>query len=349
MIPLLYLLAALFSTITSHGVVALLAGGKVSNPSISGRACFEKIFGPPPGQFCTTTHGSTHYRLQGRQDDPLVILQHGIGSDLGRFDAIADDLVAIGYRVLRYDLYDRGYSETFPEQYPIQQVGVHPLKFTMELHVEQLRDILTLLGLENVPLVHCGHSMGGLVGVAYTANYPQHIQGLVLMDAVCLPVKKPLIARIADLPILGNVLAAKFGVQTFVEFSKKSVVDAELPQVQEFLAKQAQNARTNPRFFASLRSTNGNCRGMVGSAEDEFRKCCQQESSIPIHLIWGQADASAPYENCLQMREIASELGAVVTEDSYEGMPHNVFFADAKPKEVSKSICNFVSNVFSQG
>ena len=133
---------------------------------------------------------------------------------------------------------------------------------------------------------------------------------------------------------------------TFVKFSKGSVVNHEMPEIKEFLEKQARNVHANPRFFASVRSTNGNCRGMVGSAEEEFRKCC--EASFPIHLIWGKADTSVPYESCCTLRNIAEEMGTAVTEDSFDDMPHNVFFADAKPKECKISICSFVKKIFEE-
>lgn len=76
---------------------------------------YERLFGPPPGKYLETTHGKTHYVLEGPENDdaPLVVLQHGLGSNLRVWDAVAERLVEQGgYRVLRYDLYDRGYSQT---------------------------------------------------------------------------------------------------------------------------------------------------------------------------------------------------------------------------------------------
>ena len=58
-----------------------------------GRAVFEAINGPAPGKFLETTHGTTHYVLEGPEDAPmLVVLQHGIGGALSLFDRIAADL-----------------------------------------------------------------------------------------------------------------------------------------------------------------------------------------------------------------------------------------------------------------
>jgi pimeloyl-ACP methyl ester carboxylesterase len=317
----------------------------MSVPSVldGGRACFEVINGPAPGKFVETEHGTTHYVLEGPESGKLVVLQHGLGSHLGALDKIASDLIKKGYRVLRYDLYDRGYSETDPTRYPIAIIS-HPLDFTLETYVGQLRDVLTKLGLENQYLIHCGHSNGGVTGIGYTAAYPEYVKGLCLISAVCLPASKPLIARVADLPIMGSILTYMFGATTMINFATMSCNDPEgNSEVREIITRLARNTRENKRFFAAVRSTNGNCKGFVGSAEEEFRQCCK--FNIPMHMIWGKADDSVPYSQCLTLKDIAKEEGMEVSETSFEGMPHNVYFADAKAEECSQAIINFVSNL----
>jgi len=253
------------------------------------------------------------------------------------------ELVAQGNRVLRYDFYDRGYSETCPKKYPIQGVGLHPLDFTLDVYVEQFRDVLTNLGLENTDMIHCGHSNGGVLGIGYTAKYPDLVKGLVLMDAVCLPASKPIAAKVAELPFVGPIVVSLFGTNTLLNFARASVSDPAL--LEDYFTKLERNANENARFFASIRSTNSYCKGFVGSAEQEFRKCCQ--AKIPIHGIWGEADESVPYTQWLRLQEIAQEEGLdAISEISFEGMPHNVFFDDSKPQECSQSICGFVSKIY---
>ena len=111
-----------------------------------GRAVYEAINGPAPGKFLETTRGTTHYVLEGPEDAPLlVVLQHGIGGALSLFDRIAADLVTQGCRVLRYEFYDRGYSESDAEKYPVTAVS-HTLRFTLDVYVEQCREVLGLPG-----------------------------------------------------------------------------------------------------------------------------------------------------------------------------------------------------------
>ena len=204
-----------------------------------GRAVFEAINGPAPGKFLQTTHGTTHYVLEGPEDAPmLVVLQHGIGGALSLFDRIAADLVKQGCRVLRYEFYDRGYSESDPEKYPVTAVS-HTLRFTLDVYVEQCREVLEGLGLADKDMVHCGHSCGGVTGIGYAARYPEHVKGLCLVDAVCLPALKPLAARIADLPVLGNLVVRALGRRTMVKFTRGACRDPDGDAVRDFLERPA--------------------------------------------------------------------------------------------------------------
>ena len=325
-----------------------------THPSVTGgRETFERIYGPPKGKFIDTSLGTTHYILEESSrgdavgDKPLVVLIHGIGGHAGLFDNIAADLLAKGDagQVLRYDFYDRGYSETSKIKYPISTPGSHPLDFTLDLHTQQLRDVLTELNLTGTNMILCGHSTGGVTAFGYAARYSgnndsTNIAGLVLIDTVSLPIQQPAVAHLAKIPCLGNFLVKNFGPAAFAKFAHTSL--AQPKQMGDFLQKLKQNVLDNPRFFAAVRSTSEHCKGFAGtSAETEFRTCCT--AKIPIHLIWGKEDKAVPYKHCSALKRIAEELGTVVSEDSYDGMPHNVFFEDAKPEEVSKSICDFVA------
>ena len=121
-------------------------------------------------------------------------------------------------------------------------------------------------------------------------------------------------------------------------------------------------SRIARRYFASIRSTNGNCAGFVApSLEPEFRAVCAART--PLLLVWGRADASVPYSHCQQLHAIAAsaadggqegsddgsnEGSGVVTswvrEVSFEGIPHNVFYPDARQKEVTEAILDFVTS-----
>ena len=216
-----FLLSSLVVSVwtSTCGMKSIASAAIIADPKVSSRTCFESLFGPPPGHFIETTHGTTHYILEGKKENPLVVLQHGIGGDVLRLDRVANDLLTNGYQVLRYDMYDRGYSESDPNRYPIHRMGVHPLKFTADVYIQQFEDVLNSAVFntqdssskekekkDNDNFFHVGHSLGGFVGIAYAAKYPEQVNGLVLIDAACLPVKKPLIAKISNWPIWVTLL-----------------------------------------------------------------------------------------------------------------------------------------------
>ena len=90
-----------------------------------GAAAYATAWGPAPGKTVPTSHGTTHYLLEGptNADSPVVVLLAGLGAGMRFWDAFAQALAAAGHRVLRLDFYDRGWSESDPKRYPITTLG----------------------------------------------------------------------------------------------------------------------------------------------------------------------------------------------------------------------------------
>jgi pimeloyl-ACP methyl ester carboxylesterase len=64
-----------------------------------------------PGAFATLSRGVTHYRWMGAARGPVAVCVHGLTTPSFVWYGIAQGLGAIGFRVLIYDLYGRGYSD----------------------------------------------------------------------------------------------------------------------------------------------------------------------------------------------------------------------------------------------
>jgi pimeloyl-ACP methyl ester carboxylesterase len=312
--------------------------------TIQGTPAAEAVYGPAPGKFIETTHGRTHCMLQGPADAPLILLQHGLAANLSIWDTIASELVSRGYRVLRFDFYDRGWSETSPTRYPVTRVGVHPLKFTIDLYVEQVDDVLTSLGLGEASFVYLGNSTGGGVGIALAAKYTTRVLGLLLLSPVCLKSAIPLIARIADAPVLGPILVQLLGNDTLYRASYKMRHDPNHPWQVRDLGRLKQILATNIRFLASIRSTTTYCRSFnYGTLLAEYEIVCK--SGIPIQIIWGTLDNACPYPNAVRMLEIGQSLSANVKLETFEGQPHVFFTADAKEAETLQLTVDMLEQV----
>ncbi|MCJ7433695.1 MAG: alpha/beta hydrolase, partial [Anaerolineales bacterium] len=100
---------------------------------------------------------------------PTVVLEAGAQSSSIYWVRIQDD-VAEFTRVCSYDRAGYGWSDTVHEALPPQQVA------------EMLHDLLEKGG-EQPPYLMVGHSFGGIYVRAFTAEYPDEVVGMVLVDS----------------------------------------------------------------------------------------------------------------------------------------------------------------------
>jgi len=107
-----------------------------------------------------------HYRLDGSEHGPVIMLSNSLGADLTMWDAQIPILVDAGYRVLRYD--SRGHGQSVVTKGP----------YSMEMLTQDAVGLLDRLGLNRV--MFCGLSKGGMVGQMLGANFPKRVSALVL-------------------------------------------------------------------------------------------------------------------------------------------------------------------------
>ncbi|KAI0339886.1 alpha/beta-hydrolase [Trametopsis cervina] len=117
----------------------------------------------PGGAYYPSPFGRTKYWIVGPEDGQKVVLIHGIKVPALGFKSVVDALVKEGLRVLVYDLYGRGYSET-PEDRP----------FDAHLYTFQLAFLLQYIGWSSVDVV--GFSMGGAIAAAFTHLFPHLVR-----------------------------------------------------------------------------------------------------------------------------------------------------------------------------
>src|SRR3954447_15215490 len=98
----------------------------------------------------------------------LVVLVHGYGEHIGRYDHVAQALVAAGSTVVGPDHIGHGRS-------PGEQARVEDC----EPVVDDLRAVV-LESRGELPVVMVGHSMGGLIATRYAQRHPEDLAGLVL-------------------------------------------------------------------------------------------------------------------------------------------------------------------------
>ena len=107
----------------------------------------------------------------GPESGPVVVLlHHGLGS-VRAWRGQVPALVEAGYRVVTYDRWGYGESDTRP--------GLDLPTFTTDL--EDLHGLLNLLGIDCTALV--GHSDGGTIALYYATQQPERISCVVTVAA----------------------------------------------------------------------------------------------------------------------------------------------------------------------
>lgn len=109
-----------------------------------------------------------HYRVDGPEDAPALVLSNSLGSDLSMWEEQIPAL-AQRYRMVRYDTRGHGGSEVTPGPYTLEQLGQDVLR------------LLDHLGLERAHF--CGLSMGGLTGLWLGRFRPARLRRLIVCNS----------------------------------------------------------------------------------------------------------------------------------------------------------------------
>jgi len=123
------------------------------------------------GSYVKLPDGITHYELTGPETGQVVVLVHGFSVPMYIWDAQVEPLTQAGFRVLRYTMFGRGYSDR-PEA-----------DYSQAFYRKQLFDLLNTTKIQQ-PVDLVGHSMGGGVVIDFTANYPDRVKDVVLIAPV---------------------------------------------------------------------------------------------------------------------------------------------------------------------
>jgi 3-oxoadipate enol-lactonase / 4-carboxymuconolactone decarboxylase len=121
-----------------------------------------------------------YYRLEGREDRPVLMLSHSLGQDQGMWDAQVADLLP-HFRVLRYDTRGHGASGVTPGDYRVEQLGADALALADALGIDRF--------------AFCGLSLGGMIGMWLATRAPERVTAVVLANTSARPDAAPMETR----------------------------------------------------------------------------------------------------------------------------------------------------------
>lgn len=172
-----------------------------------------------------------HYRFDGPEDAPVLLLSNSLGTDLSMWDGQVASFSRY-FRLLRYDSRGHGRSAAPEGPYSIDTLG---------------QDALGLLDAVGVSRAHfCGLSKGGMVGQWLAVNAPARIDRLVLCNTSAhLPPRSLWDERIAAVTEGGIEAVADGVIERWFTAGFRNAHDEDVARVRAMLLA------TNPAGYAA--------------------------------------------------------------------------------------------------
>lgn len=241
-----------------------------------------------PGQFVTLADGTVHSELVGPEDAPTVVLVHGFSVPYYVWDPTFEALVDEEFRVLRYDLYGRGYSDR-PE-----------VEYSLDLFTRQLEQLLSALDI-NEPVALVGLSFGGPIVARFANQHPGKVLSLSLIAPQVSPVSAAEIFPL-NIPLVGEYLMTVY------------VAPSMLPgtQVNDFYKPERfpdweEKYRLQMEYTGFRRAILSTIRNMVEiNALAEYAALGKQ--GTPVMLVWGREDQTISASDIGMVRRAIPEV-----------------------------------------
>jgi len=266
------------TTITLGGAFLILDKEKI--------ALDDQVRSSLSGNFIKLADGVVHFEYSDSQNGPIVVLVPGFSTPSYIWDPTYDFLENQGYRVLRFDLYGRGYSDRPNTNY------------TLDLYNRQIHELLSYLEIENEPINLMGLSLGGPIVTSYINQYPDNIQTLTLIDPLTSPTSHQEIFPL-NLPLIGEYITAVYLAPFMLPETQAS--DFYMP---ENFPNWEEKYRDQLQYKGFRRAILSTIRNMVDISGIEQYKSLQP-LDIPMLLLWGENDQSIPFTD---MEKIMSVL-----------------------------------------
>ncbi len=208
----------------------------------------------------------TYYRLEGREDLPVVVFAHSLGVDHGQWDAQAQALLP-RFQVLRYDLRGHGASDAPAGEYSIEGLALEFLALADGLGIERF--------------AFCGLSLGGMIGQWLGAHAGGRLTHLILANTS---------------PKMAEPARMEERRRTVLSEGMAAVVDAILGRffTPETLAEGAPAAATVRRTI--LTTDPLGYAGCCAAVRDMDQTGLLGSIRTPTLVIGGERDFSTPWE-----------------------------------------------------
>jgi pimeloyl-ACP methyl ester carboxylesterase len=239
-----------------------------------------------------------HYQQFGERTAPVLLLIHGYTASTAVWRTVAPKFAAQGFQVIAVDLIGFGYSSK-PAWFD----------YSIQSQARVVSRFMNRLGIGKATVV--GSSYGGAVASTLALDYPERVEKLVLVDAVCNddPKRHPIL-RLANLPGMGEVISA------FLIDSPRFV----RRRLQNTIAPANHHLITDERIQTIRRPLHAkNAHRSVLQTARSWNACrIEQDAQFitqPTLLVWGENDTIIPIQTGYKMHDAILNSRLVVFKD----------------------------------
>jgi acylglycerol lipase len=232
------------------------------------------------------------------QPTGVIVLVHGLGEHSGRYEHVAERLVADGYAVHALD--HRGHGRSQGSRAVIDRVD----------HAVTDLDALVSVAIQHesaasIPVLMVGHSMGAMLALRYALDHQHRLDGLAVSGALAS------IEASAALRIVGHAISAVAPTLGLITLDS-SLVSRDPAVVEAYRADPlVHHGKVPARSAAEIADT-------VGAFPSRVH-----EITLPTLIMYGTEDRLCPPAGSEMLGE---RIGAADTRViPYEGLYHEIF------------------------
>ena len=224
------------------------------------------------GNFIKLNKGYTYYEYDNKDSNNALIFIHGFSVPSYIWDETYYSAIKKGFKVVRLDLYGRGYSSNLDIDYTDDLFANQVIELLNELKIKKA----TLLGLSN----------GGRVISKIAYLNPEMVDKLVYVSASSFQDHNPSLDKSVSGKEINNFIRNKYPT-----ISKGQLLDFKYPENFKGWDTKYEELLQYEGFAKALISTRKNHVNL--DMENKYIN----DSKIPFYTLWGDSDSAVVYNN----------------------------------------------------
>lgn len=236
---------------------------------------------------------------EGSAPKALIALVHGLGEHTGRYVHVGEAMTQAGYALAGFDLRGHGKSG-----------GARGHSSSLEAYMQDIRQFLRLVGQRypDLPLFLYGHSLGGVLTLAYAIQFGAGLKGVIVTSPGLRSALEKQKAKLVMVRLL-VMLMPRFTARSGLDPHK---ISRDPAVVQAYLSDPLVHDSASLAF------------GKAGLDAVELCFARAREFPVPLLMLHGTGDEIAFSSGSEEFAQQVREAGGEVTLKTWEGLYHEL-------------------------